>query len=228
MPISVVCPGCKSRFQVSEKFAGKQGPCPKCKKVITVPEADAVKIHVPDEFEEGGRDAKGKLVGKPIKRKEAKITPLLAGLMAAAVVAVIAVAGLMGTTIAASWPLLSLGLLVVSPPICMVAYAILRNDELEPYSGASLWIRVSICALVYILLWGAYGMLHAQVAVAGYYWIVLAIPFLAVAGVAAYSTLDLTFENAVIHYLFYLLLTMGLRWLVGLGFVWEMQSTVTG
>ena len=37
MPISVVCPGCKARFNVSDKFAGKKGPCPKCKTVLTVP-----------------------------------------------------------------------------------------------------------------------------------------------------------------------------------------------
>ena len=38
MPIQVTCPKCFTRFSVSEKFAGKKGPCPKCKSEITVPD----------------------------------------------------------------------------------------------------------------------------------------------------------------------------------------------
>src|SRR6476661_3159539 len=30
MAIAVVCPSCHARFQVQDKFAGKEGPCPKC------------------------------------------------------------------------------------------------------------------------------------------------------------------------------------------------------
>ena len=77
MPISVVCPGCKARFSVSEKFAGKKGPCPKCKAVILVPNAPAeeVKIHVPEQFASGGKDSKGRAVSKPILREETKLKP---------------------------------------------------------------------------------------------------------------------------------------------------------
>ncbi len=79
MPISVVCPGCKARFSVSEKFAGKKGPCPKCKTVVTVPDAPAaeVKIHVPEEYASGGKDSKGRAVGKPIPRSETHVQPVL-------------------------------------------------------------------------------------------------------------------------------------------------------
>ena len=50
MAILVVCPGCTSRFTVSDQFAGRTGPCPKCKKPITVPtpEAQKVTIHEPE------------------------------------------------------------------------------------------------------------------------------------------------------------------------------------
>ncbi|MEC8508925.1 MAG: MJ0042-type zinc finger domain-containing protein, partial [Planctomycetota bacterium] len=34
MSIRVTCPGCHARFNVSDQFAGKSGPCPKCKKTI--------------------------------------------------------------------------------------------------------------------------------------------------------------------------------------------------
>lgn len=41
MPIAVSCPSCKTKFTVSDKFAGKQGPCPKCKAPITIPALEA-------------------------------------------------------------------------------------------------------------------------------------------------------------------------------------------
>ena len=31
MAIKVLCPGCRTLFTVSDKFAGRTGPCPKCK-----------------------------------------------------------------------------------------------------------------------------------------------------------------------------------------------------
>ena len=48
MAIQVLCSGCGSRFAVSDRFAGKTGPCPKCKKPITIP-TPAVKA-VQDEY----------------------------------------------------------------------------------------------------------------------------------------------------------------------------------
>ena len=79
MPISVVCSGCQARFNVSEKFAGKQGPCPKCKKVITIPDAPAeeVTIHAPEAYAHGGKDSKGRPTLKPIARVKTKLSPVL-------------------------------------------------------------------------------------------------------------------------------------------------------
>ena len=37
MSIPVVCPGCRTRFKVSDRFAGQSGACPKCKAKIEVP-----------------------------------------------------------------------------------------------------------------------------------------------------------------------------------------------
>ncbi len=37
MPINVICPGCHARFKVGDQFAGKTGPCPKCKTQIPIP-----------------------------------------------------------------------------------------------------------------------------------------------------------------------------------------------
>ena len=72
MPIHVICPGCHARFKVGDQHAGKTGACPKCKGPIQIPAAgDEVVIHAP-ELEAGAKDAKGRSVLKPIRRKEAK------------------------------------------------------------------------------------------------------------------------------------------------------------
>ena len=69
MPIQVTCPGCHARFKVSDKFAGQTGPCPKCKKPITIPKKeDEVVIHAPEAYGPKGVDGTATL--KPIERKE--------------------------------------------------------------------------------------------------------------------------------------------------------------
>ena len=67
MSIIVVCPGCRKSFKVSDKFAGKSGPCPNCKRTLEVPEkTQEVKVHAPEQFAGGGRSTTGKLVLKPV------------------------------------------------------------------------------------------------------------------------------------------------------------------
>ena len=41
MPIPVKCSNCGKTLNVPDSMAGKKGKCPKCKKVILVPTADA-------------------------------------------------------------------------------------------------------------------------------------------------------------------------------------------
>ena len=73
MPIQVTCPKCFKRFQVSEKFAGKTGPCPNCKSQIKVPEAsEEVVIHAPED--DAPKDRSGQSVLKPLKREETDVT----------------------------------------------------------------------------------------------------------------------------------------------------------
>src|SRR5262245_38938576 len=72
MAIQVTCPKCLTRFKVGDQHAGKTGACPKCKGQIVIPAAsEEVVIHAP-ELEAGAKDATGRSVLKPIKRKEAK------------------------------------------------------------------------------------------------------------------------------------------------------------
>ena len=89
MPLNVVCPGCKKRFTVSEKFAGQKGPCPKCKVEIEIPAlGDQVVVHAPES--ETLKDSKGQSVSKPILREETRFSPKIAiGVGAAALVVLV-------------------------------------------------------------------------------------------------------------------------------------------
>src|SRR5215510_14380386 len=91
MAIDVTCSSCHTRFQVSEKFAGKQGPCPKCKKVIKVPELkEQVVIHAPEVS--GPTDSKGQAVLKPIGRTEVRLTTPMIVMIVGSVLMVLIVA----------------------------------------------------------------------------------------------------------------------------------------
>ena len=226
MPIAVLCPGCKARFSVADKFAGKKGPCPKCKAVITVPEvaAEEVKIHAPEEFAAGGKDTAGHPTTKPIARKETKVTTSSVAIIAGICIAVAATAvalrllGLNGNL-----ALLAVGLVIVSPVLAAAGYTFLRDAELEPYRGQSLWLRAAICALVYCLLWAAYIPLVQFEILSGeaWQWLFVAPVVLGIGGLAAFASFDIDYSNGVFHAVFYFLVTLLLRWLAGLPPVWS-------
>ena len=229
MPISVVCPGCKVRFSVSEKFAGKKGPCPKCKVVITIPAApvEEVKVHVPEQFASGGKDSKGRAVSKPILRKEMKVKPLAAGGIAVAVIVAFAVA-FACRGMANKLAIIVGGLLLISPPLAAAGYTFLREDELEPYRGRSLWIRATVCGLAYMALWGlftplpAYGILTGE----AWQWVFVAPVFVSIGAAVAWGTLDLDFGSAAMHYAFYVLVTILLRAALGLPHLWNLARSM--
>ena len=219
MPISVLCPGCKQRFNVSDKFAGKKGPCPKCKTIITVPEpTDEVVIHAPEEF--GPKDAKGRAVLKPIARQETKVSPLLTGVIIGSSLLVLVVAWMLRGREEVPGVLLVFGALVLAPPLVWGGYAFLRDDELEPYRGRELWIRVAACSLVYAALWGlleviaGYGLGLDQLEAV--HMTFLAPILIGLGAFAAYVSLDLDFGVGGLHYALYLVVTVVLRLIMGL------------
>ena len=230
MPIPVVCPSCKARFSVSEKFAGKKGPCPKCKTVIAVPEvaAEEVKIHVPEQFASGGKDSKGRAVSKPILRQETKLKPAVAGGIAAVIVVAFATAFLL-QAVSNKVPIIIVGLLILSPPLASAGYTFLRDDELEPYRGRALLVRASLCGLVYAALWGAYAPLPAYGIITGepWQWAFVAPVFVAAGAAAAWACLDLDFGNAAMHYCFYVVVTLLLRAALGFPPLWAVATATS-
>ena len=230
MSILVVCPGCKKSFQVHDKFAGKSGPCPTCKTVIKVPDkAHEVKIHTPEEFGGGGRGTTGKLALKPIARSETKVKPLWASIIGggALVVLVLTFANrwldfLDFFPIAGVGLVLILGLLAISYPLAFAAYTFLRDDELEGYKGKELCVRTAICAAIYVILWGIFAYVKSTMPqIELWQWGVLAPPFLAMGGGTAWLAFDIEPTEGFLHYSFYLLVTIVLGWVGGLGWIWS-------
>lgn len=255
MPIQVSCPSCKTSFKVSDQFAGKQGPCPKCKAVIRIPKADApaaaapkapsgappgktaakndgktdpkkpaiktedIVIHAPEI--EGPKTSTGKAVVKPILRKETKVETVPVIVITGATLLAFAAAWLLRKPLGEQIGLRALGLLFISPALTMGGYWFLRDDELEPYRGRSLWLRAGICAAVYMALWGGYLLLPADAAEAAWSWIYLAPPFFLIGAGVAYATLDLEVENAFFHYCFYVLVTLSLGYAAHLHMPWQ-------
>lgn len=219
MPINVTCPGCHKRFTVSEKFAGKEGPCPKCKTKIKIPEADEqVVVHAPENF--GPKTRTGEAVLKPITRTETVVSRMTWIAAALFVLAVIGTAWWLRSP-GAEQPLwlLATGSLVLAFPISRLGYAFLRDDELEPYVGNELWIRVGIASLLYALTWAAITWLPVAAGMDElvHYEAGIFLSIIAAAGTSvAYLTLDLDMTAAFLHYAFYLVVTILLRLLMGL------------
>jgi hypothetical protein len=167
MPIHVICPTCHSRFTVGDQHAGKTGACPKCKGQIKVPEAsEEVIIHAP-ESEAGAKNAKGRNVLKPLRRKETKFRLNTALVVGGAVILTVAIAFLLGNSKEELKDyvtyILAGGALLLGPPLAYAGYFFLRDDELEPYRGVELLVRCLACGLVYAALWGLYWYLGYQI-----------------------------------------------------------------
>jgi hypothetical protein len=166
MPIHVICPGCHARFKVGDQHAGKTGACPKCKGQIQIPAAsDEVIIHAP-ELEAGAKDAKGRSVLKPLKRKETKFQLNFALVIGGAVLLVFAIAFLIGNSkedlAGAMTYILAGGAVLLGPPLAWAGYTFLRNDEMEPFRGQELLVRSLGCGLAFAAMWGLYWYLGYQ------------------------------------------------------------------
>lgn len=222
MPIRVTCPGCLKKFQVSEQFAGQKGPCPNCKKEITIPdpEKDKVVIHAP-EFS-GPTDSKGQSVLKPLARQQNRITPVQIAIIIAVVLVYLIVAIAIRFKVEKpenplDYPLsvLILGAIALGPPMAFTGYFFLKNEERGSFGGRELWIRVTVCGLLFALLWFA-PMLTAY-AFRGYTTtaIVVAVAAMfAIGGAVAMGCFELEFILALVHYGIYFGMCVLMRMLV--------------
>jgi hypothetical protein len=221
MAIQVTCPGCLSRFTVSDKYAGKKGPCPKCKKEIIVPEkGEEVVIHAPET--EGPKDSKGVAVLKPIKRAELNLSRTQIGIAAGIAVLsiVLALVGRFAFSPAPAW-YLAFGALALSFPIAWVGYRFLRDDELGGYLGNELSIRLAACAAIFSVTWGLYWFLSyyfgykSLAEVEGLFFAIFLAGMILVGTLGSLACLELEFSQSLMHYVLYLGVTFLLAMVCG-------------
>ena len=222
MSIIVVCPGCLKSFKVSDKFAGKTGPCPNCKRTLQVPTKESeVKVHVPEAFAGGGKSASGKLVTKPIAHINVKLKPVAIAVLVAAVVIVLVGTWFLGRAGFLDTIAVAAGLLVISPLLAVAAYEMLRDDEFEPFRGRSLYLRSAACGWVYALLWGVFAILSPNI-VTGEVWNwFFILPFIGVGALVPMGAFDFEYGDGIYHCGSYLVATLLLRWVAGMPPVWK-------
>ena len=223
MSIIVVCQNCLQRFKVSDKFAGKKGPCPKCKTILRVPlKEEEVKIHSAEETRQGPRGKSGELVLKPVAREAPQLgkgtwIAIAIGVFALPVIAVI----LRGVApVELRRMIAATGVFVLAAPFVFAGYWFLKNDELEPYQGRALWIRTTICSLIYVLCWVVYATLVPPEWKNEFWkWAFLGPAFGMVGATAAFACFDLDFGSGFFHFTFYAGGTAILGLLMGLPLV---------
>ena len=146
MPIPVTCPSCLTRFSVSDKFAGKSGPCPKCKSTIKIPEkTEEVVIHAPAD--KAPKDSKGRSILKPIRREDIRLS--LPTILTVALTGISLFGVALGFGLGSAPPPTVL-LVLVAPLLALGlvygGYWFLHDDELQGFAGRELWLRCGICA----------------------------------------------------------------------------------
>ena len=114
----------------------------------------------------------------------------------------------------------------MSPPLCVAAYAVLRDVETQPYRGLQVWLRAAICGLVYAILWAAFAYVRVGPFGGGSIempmWFVIIPPFLVVGGIAGKFSFDLETANGFFHYAFYVGVTVFLGLIAGVsGAIWS-------
>ena len=154
MAIDVICTGCHKRFQVSDEFAGRKGPCPGCKTVIEIPKLeDIVVVHERETTKTG---APTKL--NSIRRHGTTVSKLEIIISLAAVTLGLTTAFIGRFTIsgASSSP----GILIwgiagsmLGIGTSLLGYIVLRNSELEIVNDRKTILKASGIGILYAVLW---------------------------------------------------------------------------
>ena len=228
MSLHVICPGCLKRFQVGARFAGMKGPCPNCGTIISIPH-ESVKLPDADETK-SGKETKRNVSLSVIPRYDWEFDPALAGLYALGVLGVLLLAFLFGC-IPMYGVLRSLfgtfGLCLIAFPLTLFGYQTLRDrEQIFAFTGEELYRRAALAAAGYVILWltleSVLMATRADVYVSGFY-------FTAFAGLAtlfAVPILVMRMQDAFLHYCIFGFSVILVRYLMGLGWLWESGGLV--
>lgn len=222
MAIRVTCAKCHTRFNVSDKFAGKEGPCPKCKTKIKIPKKEEeVVVHAPSAG--GAVDSQGRPIVNPVRRKETVLSTVQMVLIGACIAGFLAAAFVLRSAFAepAEFPmwLMALAAVLIAPALVYVAYAFLRNQDLDFYIGQELWARVGICSVIYAITWlampVAYYAFDNSYEMGSY--VIAAVVMLVAGGVTGMFCFDLDYLMGSVHFGLYFGICLVGRWLAGVG-----------
>ncbi len=157
MAINITCPGCLKRFQVSDQFAGRSGPCPGCKTMISIPALDdQVVIHEP-ENRAGATGANAKLdsiTRRPSVFRKMESICIIVLLFLSITVSVLVRIFWSGAAELhfMHGMVFSLGLFLLAWPAAFVGYGVLKASETESFPRRALLSRATMVAGVYGLI----------------------------------------------------------------------------
>ncbi len=222
MPIQVTCANCLKRFQVSDKFAGKTGACPNCKKQLRVPdESEEVVIHAPEDGVL--KDSEGKSVLTPVLRQETDVTRKGLLITGGAILAAIGIA--IGMRVTGETPLIVqiLGVILIAPPLAWAGYSFVHDQELAPYVGPDLRNRVLFLSAVFPSLWIIYAFAPAYVLDLDFAsemsFMAFGITFVVMLLIGAFASMgafELEFTSGLAHAGLYLIATVSLALISGI------------
>ena len=222
MPLHVICPGCLKRFQVSERFAGKQGPCPNCSVVISIPK-ESLKILETDGAE-AKQEEKQRVISLPITRVHLEFDTVQAKGYVLGVLVFLLLTFLLGCIpmYAIFRSLLgTLGLCLVAVPLVLFGYQCLRDrDQIFAFTGEELYCRAGIVAAGYVIFWLGFeyclATTQADLVIACLYFSAFAI----LATLLCHSLLAMKTTDALLHYCFFGFSVVFLRFLMGFSWFW--------
>ncbi|HIA61564.1 MAG TPA: hypothetical protein EYM79_10765 [Planctomycetes bacterium] len=158
MAIDVICSGCFKRFQVSDEFAGRSGPCPGCKTIIAIPAPEDQLVIEEPEHKPSSPGAHTKIDG--IARrvgffKRFEVITLCSLFASAAFVAVLTrtlQGDPVGVLTYTTGILFGLGLVLLSLASSLLGYGVLKDSEVEAFDRRTTIIRSAITAAIYCLI----------------------------------------------------------------------------
>ena len=208
MPIPVTCPGCLKRFSVADKFAGKQGPCPSCKKTITIPKLEEQVVIHARSFRSRARRSRRTPRTQNVQKVGHEVSAvgvhgchrLRAGRAPhCARNSQFGPAGVLAQV---------LGAIMLGPPLAWAGYTFLRDPELEAHHGGQtidhslncLRPRLRSSLGVFVFL-GArfFGDDALKKGLEIWQMIVLILPIFCTGTLAAYASFDLDPGSAFFH-----------------------------
>lgn len=226
MAIQVICPGCMRRFEVSDRFAGKKGPCPKCGNIIEIPK-DNVIIHAPDEIIIEGRKVKNPDFVRPIEREPYAFTrrQLITNIVGAILLVAFAyLFHFLEDRTPMKIMAAVLGTFAVAFPIAKYGYIMVRNpDDLEIFLGGELYRRSFFVALGYMLSWFLFELLMLWLN-PGFFFFLCFIPVAILASFIPLMVFDTDFGDSLMLYLIFALVMVLLRGLMFMPYGWVWQE----